>query len=148
MGIEDRTIEAAKSYAGFDEEALLVVLGKQEKVIAANPALAADPMLNPTYDSTHMGVIDDVKAVGRRVMKRWNRELYRLVCGAETSEERDKLLAALNLGETAAIAAVASLLLAIAPAAVAAPLAALLVKSFLLPAKDELCAVWGEELDA
>jgi hypothetical protein len=148
MGIEQDTIEAAKGYVDFDEDALLVVLGKQERAISENSVLAADPTLNPDYDSTVMGPLDDLKSVGKRILSRWNKELYKLVCGSEDNEDRVKLIEALNLGETAAIAAVASLLLAIAPAAVAAPLAALLVKSFLMPAKEELCDAWGEQLQA
>ncbi len=147
MGIEEETVKAAMDYAGYDEEALLVVLGKQEKAIEGNSALAADPRLNRDYDSTQMGLVDDVMKIGARVMKRWNNELYKLVCGGGDNEERKKLLEALNIGEAAAIAAVAGMLLAIAPAAVAAPLAALLVKSFLMPAKEELCEVWSEKLD-
>ena len=94
-----------------------------------------------------MGALDGVKAAGVRVMNRWSKELYQLVCGSEEKQARDELMEALNLGETAAIAAVASLLLAIAPAAVAAPLSVLLVKSFVLPAKDELCLVWREQIE-
>ncbi len=148
MEVEKKTIKAAQSYAEFDETALLVVLGKQEKAIEKNSALAADPTLNPVYDKTQMGLMDDLKSIGRRIMLRWSNELHKIVCGVEKNEVRDELVEALNLGEAAAIATVASLLLAIAPAAVAAPLAALLVKSILLPAKDELCAAWTEELEA
>ncbi len=147
MGVEARTIAAAQSYAEYDEDALLVVLGKQENAIMNDPTLAADPNLNPDYNSTHMGVIDDVKSLGRRIAARWNKELFAIVCGSGNNHARKELLDALNLGEAAAIAAVAGMLLAIAPAAVAAPLAALLVKSLLMPAKDELCDAWGEALE-
>lgn len=148
MGIEQKTIDAAQSfYNQFDEQALLVVLGKQEKAIAKDSTLASDPTLDPEYDSTHMGVTDDLKSIGKRVMSRWNRELHQLVCRKESNETREELIKALNLSEAAAVAAVASMLLAIAPAAVAAPLAALLVKSILLPAKEELCEAWSEALE-
>ncbi|SMF12484.1 hypothetical protein SAMN06265365_105207 [Tistlia consotensis] len=146
MGIEERTIAAAQDFAAFDEDALLVVLGKQEKEIEKDPSLAADPTLNPAYDSTQMGIAD-LKALGARILSRWNKELHRLVCQAGDDVERKRLLDALNLGEAAAIAAVASLLLAIAPAAVAAPAAALIVKRFLEPAKEELCAAWSEMIE-
>jgi hypothetical protein len=148
MGIEDKTIAAAQSYEEYDEDALLVILGKQEAVIAKDHSLAADPTLNPEYDSTHMGVIDDLKRIGSRVAQRWNKELYKLICGSGNDEDRKRLLDALNVSEAAAIAVAASLLLAIAPAAVAAPLAALLVKTFLMPAKEELCEAWAEAIDA
>ncbi len=144
MGIEDKTIAAAQSYNEYDEDALLVILGKQEFAINKDYSLAADPKFDPEYDSTHMGLIDDLKGIGARIANRWNKELYKLVCGSGDDEERKQLLDALNMSEAAAIGVVASLLLAIAPAAVAAPLAALLVKTFLMPAKDELCEAWAE----
>jgi hypothetical protein len=148
MGIEQKTIVAAQSYSAYDEDALLVILGKQEAVIDEDYSLAADPTLDPEYDSTHMGVIDDLKGIGSRIAQRWNKELYKLVCGSGDSDNRKQLLDALNVSEAAAIGVVASLLLAITPAAVAAPLAALLVKTFLIPAKDELCEAWAEAVKA
>lgn len=148
MGIEEKTIAAAQSYGAYDEDALLVILGKQEVALQRDYSLAADPSLNPDYDSTHMGLIDDLKGIGSRIAHRWNKELCKLVCGRGDNEERRKLLDALNVSEAAAIGVVASLLLAIAPAAVAAPLAALLVKTFLMPAKDELCEAWAEAVAA
>lgn len=148
MGIESKTVAAAQSFAEFDEEALLVLLGKQHKAIEMDTTLAADPTLNPDYDSTHMGLIEDLKVLGRRVAKRWNKELHKIVCGSSDDQTRKKLMDALNVGEAAAIAAVAGILLAIAPAAVTAPLSVLLVKSFLMPAKDELCDAWQEALEA
>lgn len=148
MGIEEKTVAAAQSYENYDEDALLVILGKQESAIQKDYSLAADPTLDPEYDSTHMGLIDDLKGIGSRIAHRWNKELYKLICRSDDGEDRKKLLDALNLSEAAAIGVVASLLLAIAPAAVAAPLAALLVKTFLLPAKDELCEAWAEVVEA
>lgn len=148
MGIEDKTIAAAQTYSDYDEDALLVILGKQEAALEQDYSLAADPTLDPEYDSTHMGLVDDLKGIGSRIAHRWNKELYKLICGGGDNEDRKKLLEALNISEAAAIGVVASLLLAIAPAAVAAPLAALLVKTFLMPAKDELCEAWAEVVDA
>lgn len=147
MHIEEKTIAAAQDFARLDEESLLVLLGKQEKAIEREPALAANPSLDPPYDSTHMGVVDDLKALGRRILKRWNQELHRLVCEQGDDAERKQLLDALNLGEAAAVAAVASALLAIAPAAIAAAAAPIIVKKFLVPAKEELCVAWGEMLE-
>lgn len=147
MAIEERTILKAQDYASYDSEALLMLLGKQEQVKDRQAWAFADPGFDPAYDTAMMGALDGVKAAGIRVMNRWSKELYQLVCGSGENQARDELMEALNLGETAAIAAVASLLLAIAPAAVAAPLSVLLVKSFVLPAKDELCLVWREQIE-
>jgi hypothetical protein len=147
MGIEQKTIDAAQKYAGFDEDALLVVLGKQDIAIDADSSLIVDPTLNPNYDSQIMGPLDELKFAGRRIVKRWNLELYKLVCGSGDNKEREQLIDALNIGEAAAIAAVVKILLLITSPAVAAPLSVVLVKFFLLPAKEELCAAWGEEVN-
>ena len=59
------------------------------------------------------------------------------------------VLSALNLGEGATIAAVTSMLIALnAPAAIAAAAGALIVKVFIWPARDELCAIWQERIEA
>jgi hypothetical protein len=98
-----------------------------------------------------MGDLDDLKALGRRILARWNRELHGVVCGTKTEYQssREAILNSLNLGEAAVIAAVASALLTGgAPAAIAAAVAPLLVKKFILPAKEELCAAWSEAINA
>lgn len=81
----------------------------------------------------------------------WNKELYDLVCGAKQPDQKDRttLLASLHVGEAAVIAAVAGALVSLgAGAAVAAAAAPILVRRFIWPAKDELCAAWEERLAA
>ncbi|TCO72119.1 hypothetical protein [Rhodovulum euryhalinum] len=148
--LEMRTIAAAEALAAEkDDEALLVMLGKQEKAIAREPSLALQPMLDPDYDSTHMGLVDDLKDLGRRIVARWSRALYELVCGGQGEDaDRKKLFEALNVGEAAAIGAVTALLLGMAvPPPVAAAASVVIVRKFLLPAGDEVCDFWGEKLD-
>jgi hypothetical protein len=156
MSNETSVVGAAEALLSKDEEALLLEIGLRKKAIEADPARGGDPHLHVEYDSTHMGLIDDIKSLGRRIIMRWNKELYGVVCskkpggGAETAEDkkmRDDLLKALNLGDAAVIAAVVTALLALgAPAAIAAPAAPFLVKKFIMPAKDELCEAWGEAM--
>ena len=153
---ESAVISVAEALRSKDEEALLLEIGLRENAIQGNKALESNPTLQVEYDSSHMGLIDDIKALGRRIMTRWNKELYGVVCGkkagsgAETAENkklRDDVLNALNFGDAAIIAAVAAALIALgAPAAIAAPVAPLLVKKFIMPAKDELCDAWGEAM--
>jgi len=129
---------ANRLYKQKDEDALEVLIGMREKAIDANPALK---------DFETMGGLDELKAMGRRILNRWNKELYGVVCGGKSGDQKDRkaVLDSLNLGETAVIAAVASALLTLGVyAAIAAALAPLIVKRFIWPAKDELCAAWGE----
>ncbi len=158
MSDEADVIGAAEALLSKDEEALLVEIGLREKTIQTEPMRADDPHLQVEYDSTHMGGIDDIKSLGRRIMVRWNSELYGVICGkkagagAERSEDkkmRDDLLKALNLSDAAVIAVVVTALIALgAPAAIAAPVAPFLVKKFIMPAKEELCNAWGEAVMA
>ncbi|HEU4511395.1 MAG TPA: hypothetical protein VFR78_24415 [Pyrinomonadaceae bacterium] len=134
-----------------DDEALLVLIGMREKALAAEPALKDDPNLEVAYEETTMGPLDDLKRLGKRVLTRWNKEIYGICCSNETldSKERAAVLNSLNLGEAAVIAAVAGVLISMGVgAAIAAPLAPLIVRRFIWPAKDELCVAWRESIDA
>ena len=134
-----------------DDEALLVLIGMREKALAADPARKDDPNLEVVYEEPTMGPLDDIKRLGKRVTTRWNKELYGICCGNETmdSKERAAVLSSLNLGEAAVIAAVAGVLISLGVgAALAAPLAPLIVRRFIWPAKDELCVAWRESMEA
>ena len=134
-----------------DDEALLVLIGMREKAISAEPARKDDPNLEVVYEEPTMGPLDDIKRLGKRVASRWNKELFGIVCGNESkdSKERAALLDSLNLGEAAVIAAVAGALIGLGVgAAIAAPLAPLIVRRFIWPAKDELCVAWRESIEA
>ena len=99
-----------------------------------------------------MGLIDDVKALGWRILTRWNKEMHVVICSSEKPEDqelRKKVFVALRLDEAALIAVIAPALLWIgAPAAIAAAVAPLIVKKFMVPAKEELCAAWKEAITA
>jgi len=133
-----------------EDEALYVLIGMREKAVANEPALKDDPNLEVVYAEPTMGPLDDIKRLGKRITNRWNKELYAIVCGNEDkdTEVRQSLLNSLSLGEAAVIAAVASALIGLGVgAAIAAPLAPLLVRRFIWPAKDELCEAWGEAIE-
>jgi hypothetical protein len=136
-----------------DEDALVFEIGLRSNHIEVDPPAADQADLVVTY-GTHlgMGAIDEIKALGWRILVRWNKELYGVVCSngkAKEQEIRKKILGALSLDEAALIAVIApALVLLGAPAAIAAPVAPLLVKKFIIPAKEELCVAWGEAIAA
>jgi hypothetical protein len=141
---------AAQNLADRDEDALELLLGLQQQAIDKDPELASDPNLSPQYEP-HMGLLDTVKSLGRSIAFRWAESLHGLVCESKSvdQQDRNKILDALNLGETAVIGAVAAALMGLAvPAPIAAAAAALIVKRFIWPARDELCTAWGEALQA
>ena len=133
-----------------EDEALLVLIGMREKAVAAAPERSDDPNLDVSYEENTMGPLDDIKRLGKRITNRWSKELFAIVCGKEDKDakERESLLSSINLGEAAVIGAVAAALIGLGVgAAIAAPLAPLIVRRFIWPAKDELCDAWGEAIE-
>lgn len=147
MADSKAVVDAANRLAEKDDESLVLLIGMMDREIKKNPVLKEDPYLLPKYDQTTMGFTGPLKETGRRILRRWNKELHGLVCGnhAGDQKERQEILAALNLGEAALIGTVAAALLAMTvPAPIAAALAPLIVHKFIWPAKDELCKSWAE----
>jgi len=145
--VEDVT-KAALALRAHSDQALEILLAKRDLAIKAEPSLADDLGLDPKYAEPTMGV-QELQALGRRIVARWNKELYGVVCAGGTAFGKDRaaLINALNLGEAAVIGAVASALLSLGVvAALAAALAPILVRRFIWPAKEELCTAWGEAI--
>ena len=138
----------AEDLATYDESALIELLGIRAKLIQSDNSIAGDLSPKATYDAKFMGPLDDIKALGLRILNRWNRELFSIVCGSsnDDKEDRNKILNALTLGEGAAIAALIPVLvgLGLAPP-LAAVLAAIIVKRFLGTAMDTICDAWGQQ---
>ena len=139
----------AKDLSEYDEGALIELLGLRAKALQTKPEIAGHFMPDISYDAKYLGPLDDLKALGLRILKKWKRELFNISCGSEkgNSEDRNKILNALSLGEGAAIAALIPVLtgLGLAPA-LAAALAAIVVKRFLGTAFDTICEAWKEQL--
>ena len=95
-----------------DDVALELLIGLREKAIEQDPTLMDNVDFEPKYEVETMGALDDLKALGRRILNRWNKELYGVVCGNKGDDQkaREAVLDSLNLGEAAVIAAVASAL--------------------------------------
>jgi len=144
--IKTRTVETAKSYSTRSEDDLLLLLARQDKAISADPSAADNPELDPDYDDPTMS-LDALKSLGSRILKEWNKRLFKLVCANADDADRKKLVDAFGMGETALVAAVASLLLTIASPAIAAAASVIIVKQFLLPAGGVVCEVWEEAIE-
>jgi hypothetical protein len=91
-------------------------------------------------------------ALGRRILARWSRATYDFLCksGGSDDDLRHRLMSALTGREGGAPALLAGTLVAafgLSPA-VAALVAALLMKLVIAPAKDELCQSWAAALNA
>jgi hypothetical protein len=144
-------IESAQHlYNKKDAKALELLIGLRTKAIALDPALSDELNLEPSYADQTMGSLDDLTLLGRKILNRWNKELNEVVCGGKGgAKDRQAILQSLNLGEAAVVGAVASLLLSLGlGATIAAAVAALVVKRFIWPAKDELCVAWKEKIQS
>lgn len=149
--MENDPKEVAKRLASLDEAQLLEELGARQQAIDKDPAKAAQPDPEIPAGIQTMGAKEALQAIGRRVLHRWNREAYKVVCGkdAKDVQSRDELRHALGIGDAAAAAALTPLLMLIPglPIALAPVLAAFVIRTFAAPALDELCEYWSEQLE-
>lgn len=140
----------SKLLAVDDENTLLEQLGIRAKATQQGQSNGMGYTAEPTYDAQVMGVMDDVRTLGRRLLNRWNLELYKVMCGSESGDKQDResLLKAIGATDVALAAAMTAVLVssfAVAPA-VATVIAALVVKRVIGPTGDVFCKMWAEQL--
>jgi hypothetical protein len=91
-------------------------------------------------------------AVGRRILARWSRTMHDFLCtsGGDEEDLRQRLMKAITGRDGGATALLAGTLVAAfgASPAVAALVAALLMKLVIAPATDELCSSWAASLES
>jgi hypothetical protein len=133
-----------------DESQLYEQLGIRASAIERRPELAGsfDPPV--TFDEVAMGPLDSVRELGLRIFRRWESSAYGLACGqgADDEDDRKSLTDTFGVNSTTVAAFMAALLVShfgLAPA-IAAVIAAIIVKRFFRPAYEEFCAVWGERV--
>ncbi len=134
------------------EDQLYQELGIRARAIAADPSLSGSFEPNVIHDAKLMGPLDDIKDLGRRIFRRWNREAYDLICGGDPVDEKDreKVRNSFGLGDAAVAGSISALLIGsfgVAPT-IATVIAALIIKRFFRPAYEETCNVWKEKLGA
>jgi|KBSMisStandDraft_5_1062788.scaffolds.fasta_scaffold559134_1 hypothetical protein len=133
-----------------DEDQLLEQLGMRSAVVSRDVTRSADFQLSvKAADIAAMGIKDDMKVLGGKIVRRWNRSAYELACGTDPddSRSREDLQKALGIGEGAAIAALTAGLIGIGLMAALAPLiATIIVKKFFNPAYGEFCGYWKQKL--
>jgi len=123
-----------------------MLLARQDEVIKGNPDAAQDPTLDPEYAGAGMPA-EALRSIGKRILRTWNKALFDLICTEKDDVQRKKLMDAFDLGETALIGAVAAALLTVTSPAIAAAVAAIIVKKFLIPAGGVVCEVWEEAIE-
>jgi hypothetical protein len=132
------------------EDELFAELGIRARALSRHPAAAGSFNPDVRYNEVWMGDVDDVRAFGRRLYDRWDRELHDLVCGNDPGgqAQRKALGDELGAGEPAFAAYLALLVvssLGIAPA-LASVAAVIVVKRSFDPTLDHLCETWAASL--
>jgi hypothetical protein len=143
----DQAEPIVNNLLNVDEDTLFEQLGIRAKAIQKNPELSSsfEPMVR--YDQAGMGGLDDVRSYGKRLFRRCSAEGYQLFCGDDPEDEEDRkdLAEAFGVSERKVAAFVAAALVAqlgLAPA-IAAIIAALLIKRFLIkPGYKLSCQAW------
>jgi hypothetical protein len=148
--LTDMARPAVEDLLQADESQLYEELAIRVKGMQSDPGKAGSFAPDVTYDAADMGALDDLRAFGTAFFKRLNVSAFNLICGveAEDAEERQTVLDSFGLGKEAVAAAIAGLLVAqlgLAPA-VAAVVAALVIKHVFRNAHEAMCEVWKEKL--
>ena len=139
-----------RDLAEADEDQLLEQLGMRGAVSARDFEKSAQlqPALSGA-DVTAMGIKDDLKVLGQRILRRWNRSAYEVICGddPDDAKAREDVKKAIGLGDAAVIGAGSYALIGIGLMPALAPVvAAILVKKFFKVAASEVCVFWKENL--
>ena len=140
--------EAVLGVLALDEDTLLSEIGRREALLEMTPDLAESMTLAVHPEGTE-AVHGSFLELGRKVVQRLNRELYRVLCGDDPAAqaERERLKQSLKLSEAAMIGGIATALMAIGTPPFVAPLAAtVIVRSGINPVWEETCKFWGEKL--
>lgn len=140
----------AIEYLDYDERAIEEELGARLSIAPQEPEAAIRPPSEFTFSPEDLGIGEEALKLAKRIFKRTSKELHEVLCGSDPENEADrkKLKDALKLGDEALVAAIAAVLagpLGLG-AAVAAAIAALLLKRIFKPAGEEICKYWGENL--
>lgn len=145
---------AVKDLLAMSEDTLYEKLAMRVESIKEEPLEAGKFDAREVDPSKHAGWAGDLLSLGMRIFNRWNREAHALICGSdpEDDEQRTEVSKAFDADDVnVAVAACISGLLVttfgLAPA-IAAVVAAIIVKRFLKGAYEEFCDVWKTNLPA
>jgi len=155
----DRPVAAVAAHArqlmSLDEPHLLAELDRRIALVELDPSQAELPSMEllTVAEGELEGGLPRIGPTTRRLLRRWERELYELLCGSDPDDKADrgKLRDAAGVGPDALVGALAGWLVAGplgAPALLAGVIAAIIVKRFGTATLDQMCQIWRERLDA
>jgi hypothetical protein len=145
-------IEAAvKDMSAADTASLFAKLGAYSQAFPANPLEFAAPGAVVQVDEEVAGPLDDAVILGKRILARWQKSIYDLVCGGSSVDPaaRKTIMDSLNLKSPEALAAaITGVLISVFSVipAVAAIVGVLFGKILLPAAGTEICQFWKEKM--
>jgi hypothetical protein len=142
---------AVKNLSNADTGSLYAKLGAYSVAFPQGPAQFAAPDATVQVDVGIAGALDDAIALGKRILKRWNKAIFDLVCSKDgvDPQARKTIMNALTLNSPEALAAaITSVLIGVFSVgpAVAAVVGVLFGKVLLPAAGEEACKFWKERL--
>ena len=149
MSIQQEAEPVLRKLLGADENTLLEQLGIRARAYESRSPQVMQLEANIAHDVAVMGPMDELRKIGSRLLARWSRELFKVMCGdaKDDAKDRESLLKAVGLGDVAVAGAITAFLgsLGVAPA-LAVVIAALLVKRIIGPGAQTVCEYWAEQL--
>jgi hypothetical protein len=141
---------AVNKYLLSDEDQLYVDLGVLKKANdplsdSYDPSVGSSYEPDIAYDETQMGPLDFLRDLGKKFFDRIRPMAYELICGTDPDSKKQREDILKSFGVSDAKAAITSGLVVILmsnlglAAAIAAVMAALIVKLFFKPAYAEFC---------
>jgi hypothetical protein len=142
---------AVRNLAKEDLSNLYAKLGAYSIAFPQDPALFAAPAATIQVDVRVAGPLDEAIALGKRILRRWQKAIFDLVCSTDgvDPQARTTILDALKLNSPEALsAAITSVLIAVFSVgpAVAAIVGVLFGKILLPTAGAEVCSFWKGKL--
>ena len=142
-----------KQLTASDTTTLYEKLGGFATTYPADPTKFSDIGVADVMDVSHAGPLDELADLGKRILRRWNKVMYDLVCGGGGGdvdpEAQKSILAAIKIGSPEAIAAAITgaliSMFSVGPA-IAAVVGVLLGRLLLPAAGKEVCAYWKDQL--
>lgn len=153
--LSEEAESAAKKLLEADKENLYEEIAIRTKTMLKDPTTAGSFAKIQLDEREMKGMKEALQDLGKRIFQRWNVEAHNLFCGTDPNTKKNKaeLKKAFGISGDAQVAVVASMTtllvmnFSIAPA-IAAAIAALIVKLFFRPAYEEFCKFWGENTKA
>jgi len=134
--LTDLARPAVNSLLKADEAQLYAEIGIRLKAIESDPGKSSSFAPDVAYDATSMGVLDDLRDVGKRYVQKLHTSLHLLVSEGEDGnvEEHQKMTEAYGKGKAEVAAVMAGLMvtkIGLAPA-IAAVVASVITKLFFI----------------